>query len=226
VGLALILTSGSALAACGSGPSGPSAQSVLTLATKDASAQKWVHEVRVESAPGYSLKGANFIGLTSESQKIVVNGSHAAIIVLPDTAYVKGDKTAITSFFGIKTKHPATLAGKWIAIKSSNAAYATLSAAATLVKHFAEYTVIGPLSEGSDVTIDGQKALPISGHIAGQNKTSIKATMYVTTSGVVLPIELLIKEGTAISTTTWSGWGHAVKILAPATSVPFSIVSG
>jgi hypothetical protein len=172
----------------------------------------------------YSLRGTNAIGLTTEEQHVLVSGSIASIIVLPNAAYVKGNKKAVVSFFGITTKHPGTLAGKWIKIASSNSAYATLSAAATLVKHFEEYTVLAPLTEGSDVTIDGQKALPINGHINGPNNTSLKATMYVTTTGVVLPIELLIKEGADVSTTSWSAWGHAVAIVAPKTSIPFAKV--
>jgi hypothetical protein len=223
-GLALLLASGSALVACGSGPNGPSAKTILSSAAKDAAAEGWVREQRVSSGPGQSLRGTNAIGLTAEEQHVVVDGSIASIIVLPNAAYVKGNEKALVGVFGITTKKAGPLAGKWIKIESSNDAYATLSSGATLVKHFEEYTVIAPLTEASDVTIDGQKALPISGHLTGPNNSTIQATMYVTTSGVVLPIELLIKQGTAVSTASWSAWGHAVSIVAPKTSIPFARV--
>jgi hypothetical protein len=220
--LALVLTSGSLLAACGSGSSQPTAKSLVSEALTNGAAATWVHEVTHASEPGHLFYSHNDIGATSGRQNIVADGSIASVIVLPGIAYIRGNEKAVVHFFGIPTSHPKAIAGKWVSISSSTTGFATVTSAVTLASDFHEYKILGPLTEGSDVTLLGQKVLPISGFVAGPSNKSIPATLYVTTTGTVLPVELSLSGGNLKSTTVWTAWGHTVEIVAPKPSIPIS----
>jgi hypothetical protein len=226
VSLALILTSGSALAACGSGSSAPSAQSIVSTAFKNAAAGTWVHEVRIATEPGHRYEAHNVIGTSSGRQAISVDGEIMSVIVVPGAAYIKGNEQALVKYFDIKTKHPNSFAGKWIAIKPTDSGYATVRSPVLLATDFQAGELLGPLTRGSDVMLDGQNVLPITGHVEGQGNSTAPATLYVTTTGTVLPVEFKVVSGSVISRTVWSERGEAVSIVAPKPTIPVSKIVG
>lgn len=225
-GLSLILVSGASLAACGSGSSGPSAFTLVAKAFANAGAASWVHEVRTATETGHSYMANDYVSTNSGRESIVLDGSIASVIVLPTSAYIRGNAKAVADYFGLTKKDPGKLAGKWISLKSTDNGYASLRTPVTIKSDFQSYSLLGPLTEGSDTTIDGQEVLPINGFVTGPTKAEIPATVYVTTTGTVLPVEFLIATGSIKSKEIWNGWNHAIALAAPSPSIPIKTAVG
>jgi hypothetical protein len=198
----------------------------VTKAFANAAKASWVHEVRTATEPGHSYRANDYVGTSSGEESIVLDGSVASVIVLPSAAYIRGNTKAVADYFKLTTKDPGRLAGKWISVKSNNSAYTSLRSPVTIKSDFVSYGLLGPLTEGSDTTLDGQEVLPINGFVAGPTKAEIAATLFVTTRGTVLPVEFLVASGSISSKETWNGWNHAIVLAAPSSSIPIKTVYG
>jgi hypothetical protein len=225
----LLFGFGAGLAACGSGSNAGSSSSqaskLLATAFKNAIAAQWVHEVIGASQPGHSFSEVNDIGTTAGRELIVSDGARSTTLLVDHTVYLRGDAKAVVSYYHLP-KHPRSYAGKWISISSKNRAYVSTSTGVTLASDFSHIKLLGPFSEGSVVTIDGVRAVPINAHVTPTANSSATAvvTLYVTASGLTLPVEFHAVSGKIIETITWSGWGHKVTIVAPRTSIPLAKV--
>jgi hypothetical protein len=200
-----------------------SPSALMSLALANAVKAGWVHEVEHASAPGHSFSMDNDIATAEGRQIIDTDGAHAKVIVFKDEAYIYGDKKAIADYFQLSSTDPAKYANKWLSISSASSGYATVSKAVTLKSDFLNVTIPGVVTEGRPVTLNGQQVIPIHG---GAPKTStapaIKATLYVTTSSPVRPVELHLTSTSETVTATWSKWGHVVDLKAPAKSSPIT----
>jgi hypothetical protein len=207
----------------GAGATTISPSTLMSLALANAVKAGWVHEVEHASAPGHFFSMDNDIATTEGRQIIDTNGAHAEVIVFKNEAYIYGDKKAIADYFQLSKTDPAKYANKWLSISSTSSGYATVSEAVTLKSDFTDVVIPGVVTEGSPVTLNGQKVIPIHG---GAPKTSttpaIKATLYVTASAPVRPVELHLTSTTETVTATWSKWGQAVDLKAPAKSLPIT----
>jgi hypothetical protein len=210
---------GVGLSACGSS-SGPTAKSIMQKALKNAENAVWVHEAGLETSGSRTLKSDNHIGTSSGSSSVDDAGAIANILLVGGVAYIEGNELAITHYFGIPSKHPKQIAGKWISIQSNDEGYTQVSGSVTLKDDFSQYTLGGKVTKGKDVELDGQKAMPLYGTVGG--KSAIPATLYVTTTGTILPIEISVKDGATTSVIQWDSWGVAVQLTKPATSIPLS----
>jgi hypothetical protein len=205
------------------GASTLSASSLMSLALKNAVKAGWVHEVEHASAPGHSFSMDNDIGTSAGRQIIDSNGAHAEVIVLHKVAYIYGDKKAVADYFQLSTTDPAKYANKWLSISSTTTGYATISDAVTLTSDFADVTIPGKVTRGPAVMLDGRKVISIHGAVAATSTTAaIKATLYVTTSTPRLPVELHLTTKTETVTTSWTRWGHTVKLKAPPKVTPLT----
>jgi hypothetical protein len=185
-----------------------------------------VHDVQSAIEPGHKFNATNDIGAKSGRQVIAIDGSHSTVIVLHDMAYIKGNEKAIVDYFQIPTKHPAAAAGKWISLAPTDGGYAAVSSAVTIASDFGSVTILGPLREGAVVTLGGHKVLPIIGHVKGSSGSTVPATLYVTTSGTVLPVEFHVSKGSFSETTSWSDWGESIVLVTPAPSTPIARIIG
>jgi hypothetical protein len=218
------------LAACssGSGTGGTTmpAGTLVALALKDASHAGWVHEMATTTGPGHSLKMTNDIGAEEGRQVIDSDGAHSTVLVLHGMAYINGDSTALTQYFGLQVSDPQGLAGRWISIGQSDPGYPTVSASVTLKSDF-ENLVSGPFSKDSTVVVDGATLTAVHGFIQGPTEGKrVPATLYVTQGGRVLPVRLQASTGGINVTTTWSHWGRSVSLATPSPSIPISTVVG
>jgi hypothetical protein len=200
-----------------------SPSALMSLALANALKAGWVHEVEQANAPGHSFSMDNDIGATEGRQIIDTNGAHAKVIVLKNEAYIYGDKKAIADYFQLSSTDPAQYANKWLSISATSSGYATVSNAVTLKSDFADVAIPGVVTEGRPVKLHGQRVIPIHGGAAATSTTpAIRATLYVSTSTPVRPVELhLLSKGETV-TATWSQWGHAVSLAAPKTSTPIT----
>jgi hypothetical protein len=200
-----------------------SPSALMTLALANAVKAGWVHEVEHASAPGHSFSMDNDIGTSEGRQIIDTNGAHAEVIVFKDEAYIYGDKKAIADYFQLSSSDPAKYANKWLSISATSSGYAAVSDAVTLKSDFNDVVIPGKVTEGSPVVLHGRKVIPLHGAAAKTSTTpAIKATLYVTTSTPVRPVELHLKSTSETVTATWSKWGHEVRLKAPAKSSPIT----
>ena len=196
---------------------------LMSLAVHDAVKGDWVHEVERATAPGRAFSMNNEIGTTEGRQIIVSDGAHAEVIVLGTTAYIYGDDKAVKSYFQLSTTDPAKFANKWLSLTASSSLFAAVSSAVTLQSDFQSVTIHGVLREGKPVELQGQLAVPISGAIPQtSSNAAIKATLYVSKSRPVLPLEFHLASTTETYVVTWSQWGHAVVLAAPKNVQPLT----
>jgi hypothetical protein len=224
----LLFGFGAGLAACGSGSNGNSSSSqaskLLAAAFKNAIARQWVHEVIGASQPGHSFSEVNDIGATAGRELIESDGARSTTLLVDHTVYLRGDAKAVVSYYHLP-KHPLSYAGKWISVSSTSRAYVSTSTGVTLASDFNHIKLLGPFSEGSVVTIDGVRVVPINAHVTPTaNSVTAVVTLYVTASGPTLPVEFHAVSGKITEMITWSGWGHKVTIVAPHTSIPLAKV--
>jgi hypothetical protein len=197
---------------------------LAALALKNATAAGWVHEIAAATGPGHTLNMTNDIGAAEGRQVIDSNGAHSTVLVLHSTAYINGDLTAITQYFGLQTSNPQGLAGQWISIQPSDQNYSAVTAAVTLRSDF-HNLIFGPFSNGSTVVVDGTNLTAVHGFVQGPNGVKrVPATLYVTQTGTVLPVRLQASTSGITETTTWSNWGRSVSLATPSQSIPISTV--
>jgi hypothetical protein len=219
---AVLGVAGLCLSACGSSSPADTAKSLMQKALKDATKAGWVHEVGLETEGSKSLQSDNHIATASGSSSVDDEGALAKVLLVGGVAYIEGNEDAVLHYFGLPAKHPAALAGKWLSIESSNSGFTQVSASVTLAGDFAQYTLGGKVTKSKDVVVDGRKATPIYGTVSG--KSTIHATLYVTTTGTILPIEITVKDGPVTSVIKWDAWGDAVVLTKPASSIPITTV--
>jgi hypothetical protein len=229
-GLCSLLLLTGLLAGCSSGPGDGSttmpAGSLVALAVKNASAAGWVHETATTTGPGTSLQMTNDIGAREGRQVIDSNGGHSTVLVLHGTAYINGDSTALTHYFGLQVSDPQDLAGRWISIRTSDPGYPTVSAAVTLRSDF-QNVISGPFSKSTTVVVDGETLTAVHGFTEGSSAVKgVPATLDVTQGRTVLPVRLHASAGRISETTTWSHWGRSVPLATPSQSIPISTLSG
>jgi hypothetical protein len=150
------------------------------------------------------------------------DGAKSTTILVDHTVYFRGDLKTIVAY-KFSPKHPTAIVGRWISIGATSKYYAGASASLTLASDFLKVNLLGPLTEGSDVAIDGIQAVPIYGQVKSSNGTqTAKATIYVTASGTTLPVEFHATTGAVDETINWSQWGRRVTIDAPHSAIPIA----
>jgi hypothetical protein len=208
-------------AADAAGTTSPS--SLVSESLQNAEGSGWVHEVGQGVASGHTFSAVNDIGTFEGRQMITSDKARAEVIQIGQEAYIRGNAAAISTYFGLTQNNPAQLANTWISIVPSDGGeYTTVIAAVTLRSDFENQSLTGPLSEGRTVTVDGQRCIPITGHVTAPDYGSVRATLFVSDSRTPLPVEYEAGDAKARSTTTWSHWGHAVSLSPPPDAIPFS----
>ena len=194
----------------------PSASALQSLAIHDAEQSGWVHEATHATGAGHVFSMVNDIGTTEGRQVVVSDGAHAKVLVINGDAFIYGDEKAVANYFGLSSTDPQKYANQWLELTPSNPGFSTVSAAVTLTSDFGHVAMPGSLREGRVVIIDGHRVRPLSAHIPATSQAPAgNATLYVTTSGKVLPFEYRVTAKGIESTTRWSDWGRGVQLAIP-----------
>jgi hypothetical protein len=219
----LPVLAGSAPAAAAGVAATTSPASLVSEALQNAEGSGWVHEVGHGAESGHTFSAVDDIGTFEGRQMIQADNVRAEVIQIGQEAYIRGNAAAISSYFGLTQNDPSQLADTWISVVPSDGGeYTTVIAAVTLKSDFENQAITGPLSEGRVVTVDGQRCIPITGHVTASDDGTVPATLFVTDSTTPLPVEYKAGNRKVTSTTTWSRWGHAVALSAPPDAIPFS----
>jgi hypothetical protein len=211
---AAVLMYGPTMATAASPEASPSA--LVSLAVHNAEASGWVHETSLFTGSGHNVTSTNDVGTTVGRQVIESNGAHATVLVVGGNAYIYGDVKAIATYFDISTIDPQKYANRWLEVTSSSPGFSTVSDAVTLASDFGHVALAGNLKEGRSQLVDGHRVVPVTGRIATTPQTpAANGTLYITTTGTVLPVQFRLAGKGLQSTTSWSKWGHPVQITAP-----------
>ncbi|MGA2529267.1 MAG: hypothetical protein ABSG36_08925 [Acidimicrobiales bacterium] len=206
---------------------------IVAAALAATKTQSSFHFVEVASTTASSVSIVGDVGSSSGEQRITVSESgesgHITLLLADKTAYFSGDTFGLEGFTGMSKADATPLAGKWIAVPSSNSTFSALSASLAVKTAAAQLvSLTGTLTRGKASTELGHKAIAVKA--AEKNKSgSLALTMYVATTGAALPIRV---EGTTQATgsaarsitATFSNWGEKLNLSAPASSEPIADV--
>jgi hypothetical protein len=210
------------------GATSQSASSLAASALKNAESGGWVHEVVITTSKGVIARHAtNNIGASESVQVGTTSRGGAATVIAfnqRNVLYVHANSEALSKTFKLSATTAHQYANEWLRLPSSNAHYAAASAGATLTSHFGALQFSGPVTWGPVGTLSGVRVRAITGTIPATTVSpKYQATLYVTTSGTVLPVGLREVSGTTDVTVEWSNWGHAYAISVPSRAITFPV---
>jgi hypothetical protein len=158
------------------------------------------------------------------------SSGQSEIIVKDGTAYIQAGAPQLQGALGATSSQAATLAGKWVAVRSTQAPYAQLQKAASLSSTLAEFTPGGNLRSSAQ-RVSGHNVVAILG--TGTGSAPVQTYMVqlaVTEQASPLPIVGVVTiEGdgkTAHQQAVFSAWGKPVAINAPASAIAFQGTGG
>jgi hypothetical protein len=192
---------------------------------QDALAKGWAHITINTTAPGHLAVYSQDSGPTTGHQVVTVDGSHAEVVLVGGVAYIRGDATAVTSFFGYPATQVGRLANRWISLQATDSGYATAIDAVTLGSALKEATIVGPATNVAETVTAGLKVVAITGAVPQSGGPNATGTLYISTGADPLPVQLIesASDGTK-STLTFSSWGAAVPLAAPTAAIPDSSI--
>ena len=219
--LSLAVTSG-ASASVAVGASGSASQALrqsLTAATAAGSAR-----ITVQFFSGSSTgKVVQDSSLHSGEQTIAIGKALASVVLVGGAAYISGNSQGLTSYFGLPTALGPTLAGRWVSVQSTDAAFQAVTANVALSSALADVTPSGTLIAGKRLKVSGQWVKSISGQIPGGGG---RLTLFVTANARSLPVQAVESSGTGKSAkgeiVTFRRWGEQVHLATPSGAIPIS----
>lgn len=141
---------------------------------------------------------------------------HATVLVVNNTAYIKGDAFTLTNYMQIDP----TLANKWLSLAHTASGFKNVVEAVRLESTLAELKMTAPLRLVPGRSIAGSATTGISGKAPAGSLTTT-ATLYVKTGKTPLPVEQVSTEsGGASDTITFSRWKERVTVVAPTGATP------
>jgi hypothetical protein len=234
--VAIAFAAGCGSSAAGSGSNGvesKSASQIVAAAVAATEHQSSFHFVETAGSSQSSVKIVGDVGSSGGEQHITVaegkQSGHITVVLAKGTAYFTGDVFGLEGFTGLTKANATGIAGKWIAVPSTNASFSSI-AASLAVKTAAGQLVklTGTLTRGKVSTELGHKAVSVK---AAQKTTAgtLALTMYVATTGDALPIRV---EGITQATgsvartiaATFTDWGEMVDASAPKSFEPIADV--
>ena len=220
VGTALLSAAVPSLIGLAASASSSTPAAVLATALHDATASKGVHEVLTAKESGLSVSRVDDIEAAEGRQVITLSSGATAEVVAfvgSKKAYIRANSLGITNYFAFPTKTPAKFANRWLELTPTDANYAAVVSATTLSSDFPQLLQIsGPLSFGKVTSLAGVPVTEILGTIpASSNNPALAVTLYVSSSGKILPLELKETSAGLSAVFKWSKWGTKVSLSSP-----------
>ncbi|MGO9332817.1 MAG: hypothetical protein ACLQCU_01970 [Acidimicrobiales bacterium] len=233
----IAFTAGCGNSSAGSkGPNGvqsKSADQIMAAAVAATKRQSSFHFVETASQGSDEVSVVGDIGTSSGEQHVTMHEGtrtgHLTLLLAGGTAYVQGDVAGLESFTGLSAKLSAKFSGDWISVPSTNQGFASIAGSLAVKTAAAQFVKLpGKLTRGKTSTELGHPAVAVKA--AQSSKTgTLSLTMYVATTGAVLPIMV---EGTTRAsgsaarslTARFSDWGEALRLTAPNGAVPIADV--
>jgi len=206
------------------------ATSVLTAADDTMLTEQGVHIVITDQIAGNATaqRITADMGTDTGTELIEYGSATATIRVTRQAAYFAGSKAGLTSFIGLAASAAARVGPRWVAIKSGTSEYQDLAAENTLSALPSNLLpAASQVSQVANTTVNGQKVYILDWTTTPSgSQTPIRSRLTLTATPQVLPVsETLTTKGES-KTVTFADWGAALKVAAPAQSIPYAQVTG
>jgi len=206
-----------------------SPSSELRAVIAAANAEDFVHvtsSARLNASLRVTITGT--VGTSSGTQTIdydLDGNAHLVTVVLLDqVAYIKGDATVLQKYMGLKATEARRVAGKWFKMLSTVPDYTAVSGGLTVSSVVNEFNMSGAITALADRKLDGSPVIALSGNSVASALTgpSLPETLYASTNGKPLPIEVTQTQSGRTATITFADWNTAVRVAAPSTTLVFA----
>jgi hypothetical protein len=144
---------------------------------------------------------------------------HATVLVVANTAYVRGDAFTLRSYLGFTAGDASEFAGKWLRIPHSAGSYATIAAGVRLSSTIDEIRVPGRLHAVRTRTVAGTRVVGVASVTRAVSGTTTE-TLYVRAGGAPLPVQETARQGSNTFTVTFGSWDEPVRVSAPGRVAP------
>jgi hypothetical protein len=202
------------------GPAGASAppDRLVSSALAAARAQRSVHYVVAAVSSTVNVRMVGDAALDRGIQRITYRRAgktgQVTVLVVANTAYVRGDAFALASYMGFSGAAATRFAGRWIKIPHTAPSYPTVSEAVRLRSTIKEITLPRPRVALPESVLNGRRVIGIrntsmaSGH-------RVTRTLYVRAAGLRLPVAEVTRDGGNRISVTFSNWNQPVNVSAP-----------
>ncbi len=193
---------------------------LLAASLTAAKEQGSVHYVARARFGSQSVTIAGDAALDRGRQQIAFTQSgqtgHATVLVVNDTAFIKGDAFTLTNYMQI----PGTLADRWLSLAHTEKGFKDVAEAVRLGSTLDELKMTAPLQFVPGRSIAGMSTVGIRGK-APQGSLTTGATLYVRAGKTPLPVQQLSTEsGGGSDSVTFSRWREPVTVVPPTDATP------
>ena len=161
--------------------------------------------------------------LDSGKQTVAIGKGLASTLLTGGAAYISGNSAGMTSYFGLPSSLVPKVAGHWISVQPSDAAFKSVTANMSLSSALSQVTPAGKLVAGKRLKVDGQRVKAIAGTAPGGGG---RLTLFVSTDARSLPVQAVESVGSGKSASgeivTFSRWGEPLHVSAPSGAIPIS----
>jgi len=157
------------------------------------------------------------------------NGGRVTILLIDGTDYVQANAAALEGFFQVPPAQAEQNADQWIKLsageKIGTSTYDDVTAGITLSSVADELALAGTLKPAKPSTVDGQPVTGVEAPMPASAKlpASARNVLYATDNSLHRPVVLeVLDAGSYKYLMSFSQWGEAVHLTAPANSIPAS----
>jgi hypothetical protein len=156
----------------------------------------------------------------------ITGGGEATVLDVAGVGYVSGNPAALVGFFGFPASVSARLTGRWVSFRSGQPYYQQVVDAVTLDSAIGVVRLSGPLTSKGVRTVSGQTVVGVRGTAPSVTgvPAGAKATLFVATTGRMLPVSYQEVSGGLRLSAVFSRWGEKVSVAAPRDAIPISSV--
>ena len=200
---------------------------VQTEALAAAQAAGSVHvDMTSSSASGSTVYRADVSSSAGRQVITITGGGDATVLDVASVGYVSGNPAALVGFFGFPAAVSARLTGRWVSFRSGQPYYQQIVDAMTLDSALGVVRLSGRLTSEGVGRVGGQPVVGVRGtapSVPGV-PAGTKATLYVETTGRLLPVSYQEVAGRTRLSAVFSRWGETVRVTAPRDAIPISSV--
>jgi hypothetical protein len=159
----------------------------------------------------------------SGEQTVAIGDERTSVVLLGGQAFISGNRQGMTSYFGLPSSLAPSLAGRWISLQPTDAAFESVTATVSLPAALAEVTPSGPVVAGKQEKVAGQQVRSISGEAPGG---AGRLTIFVAATSPSLPVEAVESSRSGETAkgeiVTFSRWGERLNVPTPSPAIPIS----
>ena len=224
----VVVAAAAATAVCvlaGAASASVSPDQLFSSALAAANAQRSVHYVATSSSPTVNVRMVGDAGLDRGIQKITYRKGgetgQVTVLVVADTAYVRGDAFALANYMGFSAASADGFAGRWLQIPKTASGYATVAAGVRLKSTLAELVLPRPRLALPETMLHGQRVVGIR-HTSKTSGQPVTDTVYLRVASPTLPVAEVASKGPNRFNVTLSNWNKPITVSPPENATPLA----